>query len=254
MKNTWLIVCLILFVCFVFLSLFPESETSITRIDPSHGNALLIQDRNVQVLVAGGKDTSALQLLPRNMSWFDRRIEIVVVPTYFEEDIASLTALLDRYDVGAVLLPPGNAVSGSGKALIGQILARHIPYRFAQYGERITAGRITLRIMVGGPAIAFRADMQDVSIIVLSDANAKMQQQLLGSIPMEAFSAKIIYAEQHGTKPLSIIPGLLHAISPSISFSDLPYDAMLAFRGNSWFMKCVHETDLPFLQHYCMNK
>ena len=253
MRNTLPTGLLVVFICFVFLSAIPVGKTLITRMDPSHGNVLLIQDGNAQVLVAGGKDTSVLRVLPNYMPWFDRRIELVIVPTYFEEDIASIVALLDRYDVGAVLLPTSNTTSDSGKLLIGQILARHIPYRFAQYGERITAGRITLRIMASDP-IALRVDAGSMSMIVLGDASVKTQQQLLGSVPTEAFPAKIIYAEKHGTKPPSIVPGLLYAISPKISFSDLPYDATLAFQRNSWFMKCVHETDLPFLQHYCMNK
>ncbi|MCE9642829.1 MAG: hypothetical protein K8Q97_00735 [Candidatus Andersenbacteria bacterium] len=246
--------CALLIVYVVFVSSAPQQGVGITRFDPKHGNTLLVQDGTVQMLIGGGGDESLLSSLPSKMSWFDKRIEVIIVPTWKSEDIMSLVSILDRYDVGAVVLPRSGKIDPQGEMLISEIVRRHIPYRFAEYGQRITANRITLRIMAGGPAIAFRADIRDVSIIVLGDANAKMQQQLLGSVPTEAFPAKILYAEKHGTKPPSIIPGLLQAISPNISFSDLPYDATLAFRVNSWFMKCVHETDLPFLQHYCMNK
>ena len=244
----------ILVICFVFMSSIPQEGVGITRFDPMHGNALLVQDGTVQMLIGGGGDQSLLSSLPARMSWFDKRIEVIIVPTWKAEDTMSLVSILNRYDVGMVVLPRLGALDSQSKMLINEVIRLHIPYRFAEYGQRITAGRITLRIMAGGSAIASRVDMRDLSIIVLGDANEKMQQRLLGSVPAEAFPANILYAEKHGTKSSSIIPGLLHAISPKISFSDLPYDATLAFNGNSWFMKCVHETDLPFLQHYCMNK
>ncbi len=244
----------ILIICFVFMSSVPQEGVGITRFDPKHGNALIVQDGTIQVLVGGGGDEALLSSLPAKMSWFDKRIEVVIVPTWKPEDVMSLLSILDRYDVGVAVLPQPGKLDSQGKMLITEILRRHIPYRFAQYGQRITAGRITLRIMAGGPAIAFRADVRDLSMIVLGDANEKIQQQLFASVPVRAFPARLVYMEQHGTKAPVLILKLSSAISPKLSFSDLPYDAALAFQGNSWFMKCLHETDLPFLQHYCMNK
>ncbi|MEO6077303.1 MAG: hypothetical protein ABIP54_00775 [Candidatus Andersenbacteria bacterium] len=100
---------------------------------------------------------------------------------------------------------------------------------------------------------SFRLDLDDISLIVLGDADPKIQQKLIASVSQEAFPAKILYLEQHGTKQAILSPALSKLILPVLTFSKLPYSATIAHYANSWFMKCVHETDLPFLQHYCMN-
>src|SRR5258708_2072936 len=78
---------------------------------------------------------------------FDRRIEVVIVPTWKSEDSTGLVPLLDRYDVGVVVLPQTGKIDNQGKMVINEILRRHIPYRFAQYGEYIHAGTISVRFM-----------------------------------------------------------------------------------------------------------
>lgn len=238
------------------ISSLPQEQTGITRFDTKHGNALLIQDGVTQVLVGGGSDVYLLSALPSAMSWFDRRIEVLIVPTWKSEDTMSLVSLLDRYDVGVVVLPQSGKIDDQGKMLIHEILRRHVPYRFAQYGQYMQAGAIALRFMSPMNAntdIAFRMDMKDNSMIFLGNGDAKIQQQLVSFTPREAFPAHIVAMEQHGTKQSPITSELAARISPAISFSDLPRTASLMLRGSKWFMKCVNETDLPFLQHYCIH-
>jgi beta-lactamase superfamily II metal-dependent hydrolase len=243
-KIGWLVVLVIT------LASFPSQQTAITRFDPAHGNAMLIQKNNIQVLVAGGKDSFVATELSKHVSWFDRRIEAVIIPTLTPEDTTGLLAIINKYDVGFILLPQASPHDEFSKDLVQEIIRRHIPYRFAQYGQKISADGIVIRMMSSN---SFRLDMDDVSLVVLGDGTSKNQQQLSLTIPSEAFPAKILYLEQHGTKQNMLTPSLSKLISPVLTFSKLPYSATIAKYAHSWFMKCVHETDLPFLQHYCMN-
>lgn len=243
-------------VALIFISSIPQEQTGITRFDSKHGNALLVRDGTVQVLIGGGSDVYLLSALPTVMSWFDRRIEVLIVPTWKSEDTMSLVSLLDRYDVGVVVLPQAGKLDGQAKMIINEILRRHIPYRFAQYGQYVQAGSIALRFMSPMNAntdIALRVDMKDLSMVFLGNGDASIQQQLVSFTPPEAFPARIVAIERHGTKPVVLTPALSSHISPAISLYDLPHAASIVLHGGKWFMKCSNETDLPFLQHYCIH-
>ncbi|HSX24834.1 MAG TPA: hypothetical protein VLG69_02630 [Candidatus Andersenbacteria bacterium] len=192
----------VVIVLLVVISFFPVEHIGIVKFDPRHGNAMLVQDGAIQLLVGGGSDVEILHSLARHISWFDRKIEVVVVPSWKAEDITGLIPLVDRYDVGVIVLPPSNTSNQQSKILIDRIMSRSIPYRFAQDGERIQAGGIAAQFLS---------------------------------------SSALIKITLHGVL-VSNMPISGHQNEESISL-----------HGTTWLMKCYNETDLPFLQHYCIH-
>ncbi len=181
----------------VFLAFFPIEHTGITTFDSRHGNASLIQDGITQVVIGGGSDADILTALPRHMSWFDRRIEVVIVPSWKTEDTTGLISILHRYDVGTIVLPHTPPMNQSARMLVQDILQRNIPYRFVEEAEQMSAGAIQIHMM-----------------------------------------------------PLRIT---IHGTAMTLpAKNDQHEESMFMLRG-TWFMKCYNETDLPFLQHYCIN-
>ena len=253
--RLFLLICIAIIFA-IFLVFFPVEQIGITRFDPKHGNAILVQDGLVQVLIAGGSDASILNSLSTHMSWFDRKIEVVIVPTLKSEDITGLIPILNRYNVGTVVLPGSKPSNEQAKMLISELLRRNIPYRFASYGDYVQTGGILMRFMspvASNQDITLRIDMRGLSMIVLGNADPKVQQQLITNVPSAAFSAQLFAMEQHGVKQPSSTSNMRSLISPVLSLSDMPNEASISFQSEKWLMKCYDETNLPFLQHYCIH-
>lgn len=75
-------------------------------LDVGQGDAILIQEGNIQVLVDGGPDRSILYELPKYMPLSDRKIEYIVLTHPHDDHMIGLLHVLDNYEVGELLYYP----------------------------------------------------------------------------------------------------------------------------------------------------
>ena len=102
-RVNWLIL-LIVGLLLLWVWQRPDDKVHLVFCDVGQGDAILISWRDKQVLVDGGPDESVLSCLGEKMGFWDRQIEMVVVSHVQADHAAGLMAVLERYEVGQLVV------------------------------------------------------------------------------------------------------------------------------------------------------
>jgi len=77
----------------------PDKNLHVVFCDVGQGDAVLVKMGTSQVLVDGGPDNKVLECLARNMPFYDRRIEVVILTHPQADHMNGLVDVLERYTV-----------------------------------------------------------------------------------------------------------------------------------------------------------
>jgi competence protein ComEC len=127
----------------------PDDRVHVFFLDVGQGDAALIQQGNLQILIDGGPSPMALNSeLGRLMPFWDRHIELVVLTHPHDDHLTGLVEVMRRYSVGAVLEPdcPGydSALYEEWLRLVEQEQAQVITARAYQ---ELRLGEMTLTVL-----------------------------------------------------------------------------------------------------------
>jgi competence protein ComEC len=82
----------------------PRERWQVSFLDVGQGQAILVQTLSQDILIDGGPSPQKLNLeLSRQLPFWDRRIELVVLTQPHADHLAGLVSLLQRYEVAMVL-------------------------------------------------------------------------------------------------------------------------------------------------------
>jgi competence protein ComEC len=112
----WIIIPLLVLAVMVSYTAatMPGDELHVSFLDVGEGDAVLIQKGSRQVLIDGGPSPQSINLeLSRQMPFWDRSIDLVVLTHPHQDHLAGLMEVLRRYDVGQVLYPSLDYASSS---------------------------------------------------------------------------------------------------------------------------------------------
>lgn len=209
-------------------SFVPGPEDKVVFMDVGQGDAILLQQGTVQVLIDGGPDMSVLRQLGAEMPWFDRRIEVVVLTHPQQDHLAGLLHVLERYEVGLVLLPRAAHTSQLQASWLQLLLERSVPYRFAWAGQRLATGDLSLQFLWPSPteaagaaakadinnaSVVTRADYRGLTFLLTGDAEARTER-LLAEESRNLLDVDVLKVGHHGSNS-STHPALLAAATPA---------------------------------------
>jgi competence protein ComEC len=117
--------------------LVSDADFKITFFDIGQGDAVLIQKGDFEILIDGGPDSSILNKLGENLSFFDREIELVVLSHSDADHISGLVDVLRKYEVGMVLASFIQASNADYQVILQIISEKKIKTIQAQAGLRI---------------------------------------------------------------------------------------------------------------------
>lgn len=93
-----------LFISLAILSI-PSGALEVHFLDVGQGDAIFIQTPNSnQILIDGGYDKDILEKLGKYMPFYDRSIDFVIATHMDKDHIGGLFDVLDKFEVGAVLV------------------------------------------------------------------------------------------------------------------------------------------------------
>lgn len=98
-------------------------QTEVIFFDIGQGDGILIKTRNQQnILIDAGPDNRVLDRLGRNLSFFDKKLDLVIATHPDKDHIGGLAGVLDRYAVD-LFLEPGIEHNSQTYQNLGQVLA-----------------------------------------------------------------------------------------------------------------------------------
>ncbi len=222
---------LILLTGVVLLGLAKGPEDKVVFLDVGQGDAILLQSGTQQVLVDGGPGMDVLSRLGEEMPWFDRRIEVVVLTHPQKDHMEGLLHVLERYDVGMVLLPQVVSSTQMQKVWLDRIIDKEIPYRFAWSGQEILVGDLRLSILnpfdvpeaeaatkanVNNASVVMRVDYMGMSFLLTGDMERRVEKFVIERIDNEVLSVNVLKVGHHGSKSSSM-KELIDIVSPQIA-------------------------------------
>lgn len=161
-----------------------QSDAALHILDVGQGDAILLRAGSADILVDGGPDASVLRQLGAARPVWDRHIEILVLTHPQQDHLAGLLPLLERESIGLVLLPRVPAASDLFRAFVEGVLARDIPVRFADSGQRVQAQDLTITVLAPSPralALALK-NPNHGSIVLRVDVGGSFSALLTGDI------------------------------------------------------------------------
>ncbi len=240
-----------------FVSL-PDENLHIIACDVGQGDAILIKAKNTQLLIDGGKDDKLLDCLAKNMPFWDKNIEIVILTHQQIDHYGGLIEVFKAYSVDSFLVSPIDSSNQSFrllKSLVGSSGTRIVN---PTAGMVVRLGKIHLDIVhpnenflalntvnqkevsggaVLGGATTFR-DPNDFSIVAIlsfgnfdalftGDIGPEISDMLAQELSQKGDKRKVEYIKvpHHGSKN-GLTKSLLDVTKPKV--------AVISVGKNQW--------------------
>ncbi len=205
----------------VALGVFWQSQPTqsglleISVLDVGQGDAILLEAPTGQtILIDGGPGKTVLSRLGEELPFWERRIDLIIVSHPHEDHIAGLNPVLERYEVGAVMLTGIEAKSATQQRFLQLVNEKHIPLFLAEQPQTISLGALKLKLLfplmsfngkrisnLNNSSIVIKASFGDIDLLLTGDAEEPVEKQLLES--GVDLNAEILKAGHHGSETSS---------------------------------------------------
>lgn len=151
-----------LIMLFGFIGSLPDGKLHIVFCDVGQGDGAYIRFPDGRdMVVDGGPNDKILGCLGKNMPFWDRTIDIVLMTHPQKDHMQGLIAIFDRYDVGYFIRSDvSNSTEGYQKLLEE---SKDVPKKIVVAGENITIGDVTLRVL--GPQVTPLNNINEASVV-----------------------------------------------------------------------------------------
>ncbi len=198
---------------------------------PVHGNALLVQTpHGHHLLIDGSDDPSALlEAVDAHLPWYDRRLDAVILTAPQAEELPGLSAVLERYRVERVVLPPlegGDEAAAFRAQVEGGAAAR---WSVVRQGTEWQVDGLSIAVLwppgsEAGPLV-LRLDYGERTVLLPPHATAPMEMELATRGDLRC---DLLLAPRHGA-PTALTPAFLARAAPAmILFDEEPSPQALA--------------------------
>jgi competence protein ComEC len=210
----------------------PDGRLHVTFLDVGQGDATFIQTPSGrQILIDGGAyPTVLLDHLGRQIPFWDRDIDLIVVTHPDTDHAAGLPGVIDRYGVGRLITNGQGGDERSYQALLDVAAAHKIPIHNAMAGETIAIGDdVAIQVLnPTGPqpldpdpqsqhdneqSVAFRLLYGDFSLLLTGDAGETAEREMLAS---GRDLQSIVYKAGHHGANTSSSAEFLDAVRPQV--------------------------------------
>lgn len=227
----------------VIAASMPDDELSISFLDVGQGDAILIQQGSQQVLIDGGPSPQAISLeLGRQMPFWDRTIELVILTHPDQDHLAGLIEVLKRYRVEKVLDP--NLDSGTPLYEEWQRLVteKELERITALAGQQIALGEATLTVLHPAEALLKDTDedidnngvvlcLKDGNVSFMLAADIRREAELHLITRRAALKSTVLKVAHHGSDT-STSQEFLSAVDPQIAVLSVGADNKFGHPGD----------------------
>ncbi len=206
---------------------------SLTVLDVGQGDAILLTAPSGEhALIDAGPDARVLGPLARELGYFDRTIDLLVLTHPDLDHLGGMVSILERYQVGRVLMTGIAQDSVEYRRFQERVAELHIPVTIASRGRALTLGNdasaahLTVlwpdRPLVGtrpdkpnNTSVVLKVVFGETSFLLTGDIEADTEAQLVGH-GGDTLAASVLKIAHHGSDTSSTT-AFLAAVQPDIA-------------------------------------
>lgn len=210
---------LLLLFCVSVFAWFPfESQSNsscqclqVSFLDVGQGDAILVTTPDgYEMLIDGGRDSSVLRELSKQRSFFDKQIDVVVSTHPDLDHIAGLVDVLERYQVGTIVMTSNEGDSGVAETFSLAAPKEDAQIILADAGQVIALGSHT-QVQIFAPtgdesklesntaSIVTRVVYGDTSFMLTGDAPMEIEDYLVRTYGTQ-LNSDVLKLGHHGSK------------------------------------------------------
>ncbi len=222
----------------------PDDNLHISFLDIGQGDAILIQQGNHQVLVDGGPSPQAISLaLGKQMLFWDRTIDLVVLTHPDSDHLAGLIEVLQRFQVNQVLYPDLNDESLLYMEWSKLVEGNNIKRNIAQAGQQIKLSRgAVIKVLhpqatyltgtesdTDNNGVVLRLDIKKVSFLLTADIMQEAEWELTQQ--RAELTSTVLKVAHHGSNT-STTPEFLAVVDPQLAVISVGADNRFGHPGD----------------------
>lgn len=189
-----------------------EKKSAAAFFDVGQGDAALLKTPFGQnILIDGGPDKNIIQKLEKELPWWDRKIDLMILTHPHDDHVAGLIEVLGKYQVNKILYTGVTHNSPAYLEWLKIIRAKHIPLIIIDRPQGIVFGENCLFDILypresflgkgvsnlNNSSIVGNFICGDKSILFMGDAESELENELSAS--GADISARVLKAGHHGS-------------------------------------------------------
>jgi len=223
------IVAVLLAVPIFGLSYSPPEELEVDFLDVGQGDAILIKSPFGQnILIDGGPDSKVIEGLGKNLPFWDKRIDLMVLTHPHDDHVTGLIEVIKRYSVKKILYTGVIHSAPNYLAWLAVIRERKIPLVIIDRPQKIVLGDDCYMEIIyprknflaqetdnlNNSSIVARLVYGQTKFLLMGDAEIEVEKELLAD--GADLSAQVLKVGHHGSDTSSG-EEFLKAVSPQIA-------------------------------------
>lgn len=208
--------------------LLPDGNFHLQVLDVGQGDAVLVTTpKGARILVDGGPGDNVLRALSETSSYFNRRIDLIILTHPDVDHITGLIPVLKRYKVSAVLRTEAKKDSATFRAFEQEIdREQDIKIDWADLVEIDEATKFTVLWPPEGYAVSAnkinetsvvsRLEFKGYKFLLTGDIGEATESNLVSTVGGDDLSSQVLKVPHHGSK-YSSMDQFLRAVSPKIA-------------------------------------
>jgi len=209
---------------------WPDKKLHLVVCDVGQGDGILVKYKDKQILVDGGPDNSILSCLGKQMPFWDRKIELMVLTHGDSDHVTGLIEVLRRYQVERVMDSGVEVETSEFEEFKAMVKAEGLSLESVQQGEKLRLGMVEMEVLwpsgsAGVSQAGKSGGVNEVSVVMLGKYG-KFSWLLTGDIGEreedvlrltdKLQQVEVLKVGHHGSKTSSSL-GFLQAVKPELA-------------------------------------
>lgn len=181
-----------------WIAAIPSSNLKIVACDVGQGDASIVMQKNIQVVIDGGPENRLVNCMGRYIPFWDNKIEMVVLSHAQEDHMSGLELLLERYEVGLLVWNELGVENEKFDSLVALVDGSDTKVLTPRQGDVVETGELRWKVL--WPAVRLD-DPQVLGESVVSadlDGSVADMEGVTGLLGWDINEASVVISVEYG--------------------------------------------------------